>query len=157
MEVPSQTDPRRRQGRRDHLFQHPEFRFRDNVESKLIFPKNVFAEPVTGEEIGAIGQNVIGGIVDEIAEMAVTERSRRTRDQGTYDQAVALYNAIAARRGFWTRGRCQASCAWSPRRSNPTTSSTRRSPRPDGGSGCGVVSSVPEWLDRRQARKTGCD
>ena len=44
------------------------------------------------------GQNVIGGIIDEVNFMAVVEDSKMKRDGTTYDQAVENYNAIARRR-----------------------------------------------------------
>jgi hypothetical protein len=74
------------------------FMFDKNMESKLVFPNRIEVHPVSGKETAAIGQNVIGGIIDELNYMAVTSKSKQSVDAGTYDQAVALYNSIARRR-----------------------------------------------------------
>lgn len=72
--------------------------FDKNVESKLVFPRRLEVVPVSGSDTAAIGQNVIGGLIDELNYMAVVEKSKQSADSGTYDQAVALYNSIARRR-----------------------------------------------------------
>ena len=46
----------------------------------------------------AIGENVIGGIIDEINFQKVVEKSKKDPEGGVYNQAVANYNAIARRR-----------------------------------------------------------
>lgn len=69
-----------------------------NVTSKLVFPNRIEVVPVSGAETAAIGQNVIGGFIDELNYMQVVDRSKQSVDGGTYDQAVALYNSIARRR-----------------------------------------------------------
>ena len=74
------------------------FMFREELLTKLIFPNRIEIEPVGGTETASIGQNVIGGIIDEINFMAVVENSKQAADGGTYDQAVELYNTIARRR-----------------------------------------------------------
>lgn len=74
------------------------FPFNKNVESKLVFPGRIEVVPVSGSDTAAIGQNVIGGLIDELNYMAVVEKSKQSVDTGTYDQAVALYNSIARRR-----------------------------------------------------------
>lgn len=82
-----------------HYFK-TQFPFDKNIESKLVFPNRIEVQPVSGAETAAIGQNVIGGIIDELNYMAVVERSTSTRREGgTYDQAMALYNSISRRRG----------------------------------------------------------
>lgn len=74
------------------------FPFNKGIVSELQFPNRIIVKPVSGAETGAIGQNVIGGIIDEINFMSVVENSKQGVDGGTYDQAVALYNSIARRR-----------------------------------------------------------
>jgi hypothetical protein len=74
------------------------FTYDHSIKTKLIFPKRIIVRPITGESTGAIGQNVIGGIIDEINFMAQVEKSKKNPDGGTYDQAVENYNAIARRR-----------------------------------------------------------
>lgn len=74
------------------------FMYDREISSKLLFPNRIEIEPVSGSETASIGQNVIGGIIDEVNFMAVTENSKQSSDGGTYDQAVELYNTIARRR-----------------------------------------------------------
>lgn len=75
------------------------FPYRADIESKLIFPNRIEVVPVSGQETGAIGQNVIGGILDEVNFMTITENSKQSSDgTGVYNQAEALYNSIARRR-----------------------------------------------------------
>lgn len=75
-----------------------EFMFRKDLESKLVFPNRVEVVPVSGEETAAIGENVVGGLIDELNYMQVVEGSRKSLDGTTYNQAVAVYNSIARRR-----------------------------------------------------------
>ncbi len=74
------------------------FSFDKHVESRLVFPNRIEVVPVSGAETAAIGQNVIGGVIDELNYMSVVEKSKQSVDKGTFDQAVALYNSIARRR-----------------------------------------------------------
>lgn len=74
------------------------FMFDKDINSKLCFPNRVEVEPVSGSETASIGQNVIGGIIDEINFMSVVEDSKQASDGGVYDQAIELYNTIARRR-----------------------------------------------------------
>lgn len=86
--------------------------FRDNapfdhhVESLLKFPRRFIIQPVSGQETAAIGENVIGGLIDEMNFMAVTSDSKKSGDGEAYDQAQQNYNAIARRREsrFMVRG-----------------------------------------------------
>lgn len=74
------------------------FKYDKSIKTRLLFDKHIQVRPVTGESTGAIGQNVIGGIIDEINFMAQVEKSKKNPDGDTYDQAVENYNAIARRR-----------------------------------------------------------
>lgn len=74
------------------------FPFDKNLTSVLRFPHHIEIEPMSGSESAAIGQNIIGGIIDEVNFMAVIENSKQSVDGGTYNQAVELYNSIARRR-----------------------------------------------------------
>lgn len=74
------------------------FAFDKHLESKLVFPNRIEVVPVSGAETAAIGQNVMGGLIDELNYMAVVEKSKASVDKGTYDQAVAVYNSISRRR-----------------------------------------------------------
>ena len=68
------------------------------IERELHFPNNIVVRPISGLETGALGQNVIGGVLDEVNYMAVVQRSRQSVDGGNYDQAWEAYNAISRRR-----------------------------------------------------------
>lgn len=83
------------------------FPYDRRVESELRFPNRIIVRPVTGDVTGAIGQNVIGGVIDEVNHMAKVSRSARSVDGGEFDQAIALYNSIVRRRKsrFMRRGR----------------------------------------------------
>ncbi len=74
------------------------FPFNKDRESDLTFPRRVIVKPIAGHDQAAIGQNVIGGILDEVNFMAVVEKSKMSQDGGVYDQAMQNYNTIARRR-----------------------------------------------------------
>lgn len=74
------------------------FSFDRSLTSVLRFPHHIEIEPMSGSESAAIGQNIIGGIIDEVNFMAVIENSKQSVDGGVYNQAVELYNSIARRR-----------------------------------------------------------
>lgn len=69
-----------------------------DLKATMQFPNRVVVKPVSGSDTAAIGQNVISGIIDEVNFMEVIEKSSRSRDGGTYNQAVELYNSIVRRR-----------------------------------------------------------
>lgn len=74
------------------------FPFDSGIKSEMRFPNRIVVKPISGQDTGAIGQNVIGGIIDEINFMAVTEKSKLSKDGGTHDQAIKNYNSISRRR-----------------------------------------------------------
>lgn len=74
------------------------FPFDRSREKEMRFPRNFIVKPVAGHDTAAIGQNVIGGIIDEVNFMAIVENSKQTMDGSVYDQATQNYNAIARRR-----------------------------------------------------------
>ena len=79
-----------------YFYKH--YPFDKQLHSKLVFPNRVEVVPVSGSETAAIGQNVMGGLIDELNYMSVVEKSKVAVDKGTYDQAILLYNSIARRR-----------------------------------------------------------
>src|SRR4030095_1596523 len=87
---------------RDMIVSSPYFNnvypFDSGRESDMRSPRTLIVKPVAGHDTAAIGQNVIGGIIDEVNFMAVVENSKATRDGTTYDQATQNYNSIARRR-----------------------------------------------------------
>lgn len=80
------------------IFFREHFPFDKGVMSELKFPNRVIVKPVSGQDTAAIGQNVIGGVIDEMNFMAVVTNSKASVDGGTYNQAMALYNSISRRR-----------------------------------------------------------
>jgi hypothetical protein len=74
------------------------FPFDRSYLSEMRFPNRIVVKPVSGQETGAIGQNVIGGIIDEVDFMAIVENSKVNRDGSVYDQAAQNYQSIARRR-----------------------------------------------------------
>lgn len=86
---------------RELVLQSPYFkRFAPDkrVKSELRFPNGVVLRPLSGSDTAALGQNVLGGLLDEVAFAGFTERSTRIRDREVFDQAERQYNAIAMRR-----------------------------------------------------------
>ena len=72
------------------------FPFNKEYVSSLKFPNRIEAKPITSDG-GAIGQNVIGGLIDEVNFMAVIEGSKKAQGKGTYDQAKAIYDSVSRR------------------------------------------------------------
>ena len=74
------------------------FPFNESLSGQMRFPRNIRVIPLAGHETAAIGQNVIGGILDEINFMKIIEKSVRSRDGMIFDQAKKNYNTVARRR-----------------------------------------------------------
>jgi hypothetical protein len=74
------------------------FPYQKDRETDMRFPRNMIIKPISGQDTAAIGQNVIGGIIDEINFMAVVEKSKQSKNGETYDQATQNYESIATRR-----------------------------------------------------------
>jgi hypothetical protein len=87
---------------RDMIDKAPYFRdtfpFDHTRESEMRFPNRIIVKPISGSDKAAIGQNVIGGVIDEVNFMAVVEDSKQNADGTAYDQAHQNYNTIARRR-----------------------------------------------------------
>lgn len=84
------------------------FPFDRTILSELRFPNRIIVKPVSGSDTAAIGQNVFGGVIDEMNFMAVVQKSKSMgAENGVYNQAMALYNSIARRRKsrFMKKGR----------------------------------------------------
>jgi hypothetical protein len=88
------------------IFGNVNFKYNQEIKSRLEFPKRIVVKPIAGLDTAALGQNVIGGQLEELSSMAYVEKSLRRRDKEAYDQAVELYNAITRRREsrFLTQG-----------------------------------------------------
>ncbi|KVR21654.1 hypothetical protein WK13_34520 [Burkholderia ubonensis] len=72
--------------------------YKKDIKSALIFPNRVEAKPMTSDG-GAIGQNVLGGIIDEVDFMEVVQNSKKGNggQGGVYDQAKVIYESISRR------------------------------------------------------------
>jgi hypothetical protein len=69
-----------------------------DLKAELHFPHRIIVKPVSGASTATIGENVFGGMIDEINFMQLITESKQGEADGTYDQAKALYNSIAERR-----------------------------------------------------------
>lgn len=74
------------------------FRPQGSRKNHLTFRDNIWVRPLSGSPQAAIGENVIGGNLDEVNFMARVERSKKSSDGGDFDQAMAMYAGIARRR-----------------------------------------------------------
>lgn len=74
------------------------FPYNPKINTECQFPNRIIVRPVSGQESAAIGQNVFGGLMDEVNFMEVTEHSAKSVDGGEYNQAIALYNSLSRRR-----------------------------------------------------------
>lgn len=59
---------------------------------------SVMVQPLPGNATAAIGENVFGGLIDEVNHMKVVRKSSRTADGTTHDQMLENYRAVARRR-----------------------------------------------------------
>lgn len=78
-----------------------------DLKSELRFANKLTVKAVNSLETAAIGQNVIGGLIDEINFFQLVQQSKRAMAGETlYDQAQQNYNAIVRRREsrFMERG-----------------------------------------------------
>lgn len=76
------------------------FPYNPNVNSELQFPNNISLTPVGGSDSAALGQDVYGGLIDEINFMEVIRGSMQAVNAGPdeiYDQAESLYKTIKNR------------------------------------------------------------
>jgi hypothetical protein len=72
------------------------FPFDKSLLSTLSFPNRIEVKPIGGDG-GAIGQNVLGGLIDEVNFMEVVESSKKTVGGGAYDQARVIYDGVSRR------------------------------------------------------------
>ena len=72
------------------------FPFDKQYESALKFPNRIECKPI-GSDGGSIGQNVIGGLIDEVNFMAVIGKSKKSTTGGSYNQAQAIYDSVSRR------------------------------------------------------------
>lgn len=72
------------------------FPYAKDVQSKLVFPNRIEVKPI-GSDSGAIGQNVLGGLIDEVNFMQVVEESKKMVGNAVYDQAKIIYDSVSRR------------------------------------------------------------
>jgi hypothetical protein len=68
-----------------------------SIQSELIFPNNIVVRPVSGAISATMGENIYGGMLDEVNFMENVGKSKKSVDGQEYDQADALYNSVARR------------------------------------------------------------
>ena len=73
------------------------FMFDKSVDSEMRFPNDIFIIPTNADNDKLLGMDVLFGIVDEINFYDVTEKSKRSRDGGTFDQAMLIYDGMIRR------------------------------------------------------------
>jgi hypothetical protein len=61
-------------------------------------PVPLFVQPLPGTETAAIGENVFGGLIDEVNHMKVVQQSSKKMGGETHDQMLENYRAISRRR-----------------------------------------------------------
>lgn len=71
-----------------------DFPFNHRLKSELHFPHRI--QVVQG--INTIGQNVMGGMIDEVNFGQIVQNSKRSIDGGEYNQTLSIYNGLARRR-----------------------------------------------------------
>ena len=84
------------------------FPHRFGDEKMMRFPKRIIVRYLTGSASAAIGQNVFGGLIDEVNSMAVVKREAKDGGRASeFDQAQELYTSLARRREsrFMRRGK----------------------------------------------------
>jgi hypothetical protein len=69
-----------------------------DIDSEMRFPNRIIARPVGSTSSGAIGENAIYGLMDEINHGEIIESSKRSWDGKVYNQVLENYNALARRR-----------------------------------------------------------
>lgn len=70
-----------------------------NLKATIQFiDRPIMVQPLPGTATAAIGENVMGGLIDEVNHMKITRKSQRTIDGGIHDQMLENYRAVARRR-----------------------------------------------------------
>lgn len=71
-------------------------RKKDN-ESEMLFPKGIRVNYCAAYSAAIMGENTIGGVVDELNFMSIIKESKKKRDEGEFDQAVEVYTGLSRR------------------------------------------------------------
>ena len=74
------------------------FMYDKSIDSEMRFPNRIIVRPISGSSTGAIGSNIISALLDEVNWMKVTEKSKKTAEGGSYDQAQENYSTMVRRR-----------------------------------------------------------
>lgn len=88
-------------GLKNLIYNSPYFRqafpYNPRLTSELRFPRGVLCYPVAASEQALLGEGVFSAAFDEMNFYKIVEKSKRSVEGGTYDQAVALYNRLSRR------------------------------------------------------------
>lgn len=79
---------------KDSPYFNVDFPYNKRLTTEMHFPNRIQIIP----GVNPIGQNVLGGMIDEVNFGAVIQNSKRSRDGGTYNQALTMYTTLARRR-----------------------------------------------------------
>lgn len=79
---------------KDSPYFNTDFPYNKRIESEMHFPHRIQIL----SQINTIGQNVIGGMIDEVNFGAVVQNSKKTLGGGEFNQALSVYNGLARRR-----------------------------------------------------------
>lgn len=80
-------------------FKGPNAPDKRTIKSQLAFPNGVVIRPLTGSTTAALGANVMGGLIDELAFAEHVQNSMRTRGlSDEFDQGELQYLTIQRRR-----------------------------------------------------------
>lgn len=71
-----------------------DFPYNKRVKTMMEFPHRIQVV----SQINTIGQNVMGGMIDEVNFGQLVKNSKRSLDGGEWDQALSVYNGLARRR-----------------------------------------------------------
>ena len=73
------------------------FQHDDNIKSEMRFPNGIFVIASNADNDKLMGIDLVTILIDEINFYAVTEKSKRTHNKSTYNQALTIYNGVKAR------------------------------------------------------------
>ena len=73
------------------------FKYKKDVETKLLFPNGIVFSPFSSDPDAIISGNIMAGVLDECNHLEIIEKSKRG-DGGTYNQVKELYNSLVKRR-----------------------------------------------------------
>lgn len=79
---------------KDSPYFNLDFPYNKRIKTYLEFPRMIQVVP----SINTIGQNVIGGMIDEVNFGKTVQHSKKSLDGGAWDQTMSLYTSLSRRR-----------------------------------------------------------